>query len=253
MTDVAATLRQQRIHVHELKEAHEMNIGVNLQRVIWGYSELDTVPEQMFVVAKKSGGQVLAAFDGDKAIGFALAYAGSQGKTVYLHSHMVGVLPEYQDSGVGRLLKMAQRHDAMTRGFDLIEWTFDPLQMKNARFNIARLGAIVRRYLPNLYGYTNSALHAGLPTDRLVAEWWLRSARVEAILHGTSNATARVCQRITIPAGIRGLCKTDPKEAERIQSRVREQFQQYLANGLAAVGFEFDDKEGSYLLEPYED
>ena len=92
---------------------------------------------------------------------------------------MVGVLAEYRDRGVGRLLKLAQREDALARQINRIEWTFDPLQLKNASFNIARLGAIVRHYIPNLYGRTSSPLHAGLPTDRLVAEWWVRSSRVK--------------------------------------------------------------------------
>lgn len=230
-----------------------MSMGVDLQRRIWGYSETDTVPEQMFVVAKESGGQVLGAFHQDQAIGFALAFAGVHCGTVYLHSHMVGVVPEYQDRGVGRLLKLAQREDAIARGIDLIEWTFDPLQLKNARFNLAGLGAVVRRYIPNCYGRTSSPLHAGLPTDRLVAEWWVRSARVQDLLSGNTHAPGPQCARISIPVAIRQICSSNPSEAEKIQSRVREQFARQMAGSRAAVGFEFDERQGSYLLEPYED
>jgi predicted GNAT superfamily acetyltransferase len=173
MSEAIASVKEPGIQIRALQEVHEMRIGVELQRRIWDYSEIDTVPEQMFVVAKETGGQVLGAFHRDEAIGFAMAFAGVHHRGVYLHSHMVGVAPEYQDRGVGRLLKLAQRDDAIARGIELIEWTFDPLQLKNAHFNIARLGAMVRRYIPNLYGRTSSPLHAGLPTDRLVAEWWL--------------------------------------------------------------------------------
>ncbi len=90
---------------------------------------------------------------------------------------MLGVVDDYRNAGVGRRLKLAQREEALARGIDLVEWTFDPLEIKNAFFNIERLGAIVRRYVQNQYGITASPLHGGLPTDRCVAEWWLRSPR----------------------------------------------------------------------------
>jgi predicted GNAT superfamily acetyltransferase len=166
---------------------------------------------------------------------------------------MVGVIDEYQNRGVGRLLKLAQREDALERGINLIEWTFDPLHLKNAHFNIERLGAIVRHYIPNLYGRTSSPLHAGLPTDRLVAEWWVRSQRVEDVLAGNQRAANPNRERIAIPAGIRAICRDDPQSAEKIQTKLREQFLANIASGCAAVGFEFNEEQGTYLLEPYED
>jgi predicted GNAT superfamily acetyltransferase len=253
MTEGMASVKEPGILIRPLQEVQEMSIGVDLQRRVWGYSEIDTVPDQVFIVAKESGGQVLGAFHQGKAIGFALAFAGVHRGTVYLHSHMVGVVPEYQDRGVGRLLKLAQRDDAIARGIDLIEWTFDPLQLKNAHFNLARLGAIVRKYIPNCYGRTSSLLHAGLPTDRLVAEWWVRSARVQYLLSGNTHAPVPKCARISIPVAIRQICGSNAPEAEKIQSRVREQFERHIADGRAAVGFEFDEQQGSYVLEPYED
>lgn len=252
MCEGAVFVREMGIEVRMLQDVKEMNIGVELQRRVWGYSEIDTVPDQMFIVAKESGGQVLAAFDQGKPVGFALAFAGIHQGLHYLHSHMVGVLPEYQNRGVGRLLKLAQREDALNRGINLIEWTFDPLQIKNAHFNIARLGAVVRRYIPNCYGRTSSPLHAGLPTDRLVAEWWVASAHVNRVLSGTTRASQSGV-RISIPADIRQICANDPERAEAIQSQVREQFEMQIAAGRAAVGFELNDQQGSYVLEPYED
>ena len=240
------------ITVRSLRAVEEMRIGVELQQQIWGYSAIDTVPEQMFVVANESGGQVLGAFQQDRPIGFTLAFAGIHQQRPHLQSHMVGVVPEFQNQGVGRLLKLAQRDDAIARGIDLIEWTFDPLQLKNAHFNLARLGAIVRRYIPNCYGRTSSPLHAGLPTDRLVAEWWLSSDRVKRTIDG-NNQYRGFSTRISIPVAIRQICSNDPAQAEKIQSRVREQFEAYIAEGQAAVGLEFDQLQGSYLLEPYED
>jgi predicted GNAT superfamily acetyltransferase len=247
------SVKEEGILVRPLQEVEEMSIGVDIQRRVWGHSEIDTVPGQVFVVAHETGGQVLGAFQQGKAIGFALAFVGAHRGAVYLHSHMVGVLPEFQDRGVGRLLKLAQRDDAIARGIDLIEWTFDPLQLKNAHFNLERLGAIVRRYIPDCYGRTSSPLHAGLPTYRLVAEWWIRSPRVHDMLGSRRRTPEPNGASISVPAAIRQICNTDPSEAERVQARVREQFQRYIAQGHAAVGFAFDGLQGSYIVEPYED
>jgi predicted GNAT superfamily acetyltransferase len=262
MSEAIASPARQDFHIQPLLAAEDMQACVELQNRVWGYMPIDTVPEQIFIVAAKTGGHVLLARDNDAPIGFALAFAAVRAGRVYLHSHMVAVLDEYQNRGVGRLLKLAQRDDALNRGFDLIEWTFDPLQLKNARFNIARLGAIVRHYVPNLYGQTSSPLHAGLPTDRLVAEWWVRSPRVAGILNGGVPAQTekeapptlradRVC--VSIPANIRELCRDEPRLAEKIQSRIRQEFSTHFAHGRAVVAFQINEERGAYLLEPYED
>jgi predicted GNAT superfamily acetyltransferase len=246
-------MREPAIQIRAPQDTQEMRFGVPLQKQVWGYTEIDTVPEQMFIVAKESGGQVLFAFDQDNPIALALAFAAMHDGTIYLHSHMVGVVPGYQNRGVGRLLKFAQRDDAIARGINLIEWTFDPLQLRNAHFNLVRLGAIVRRYLPNFYGRTSSPLHAGLPTDRLVAEWWIQSTRVADILGGERNVPASSAVRISLPSGIREICGSDVQQAEKIQMRVRKEFEQHFARGCAAVGFALDETHSSYLLVPYED
>jgi predicted GNAT superfamily acetyltransferase len=253
MSEATTSAVKQEIHIRAMQEAEEMGVCVDLQQRIWGYAPLDTVPDQIFIVAKKTGGQVMTAYEGDTPVGFALAFAAIRDGFAYLHSHMVGVVEGYQNRGVGRLLKLAQREDALERGINLIEWTFDPLQLKNAHFNIERLGAIVRHYIPNLYGRTTSPLHAGLPTDRLVAEWWVRSQRVEDVLAGKPRPTGSDCQRIAIPADIRRICRDEPLTAEKIQRDVREQFVANITDGRAAVGFEFNKEQATYLLERYED
>src|SRR5215468_2642167 len=166
--------------VRKCETLEEFNTCVALEREIWGEADLEVEPTTLFVVASHTGGQVLGAFDGGRMVGYTLALVGLLEGTPYLHSHMTGVLSEYRDRGVGRMLKLHQRDDALGRGIRLIQWTFDPLEMRNAHFNLNRLGVICRRYLPNLYGLTTSPLHRGLPTDRLVAEWWLSSKRVVA-------------------------------------------------------------------------
>ena len=170
------------IEIRQLTNHQEFSDAVRLQKEIWGFDEVDLIPLRLFVVADKIGGQVLGAFDRTKMTGFCVCLpALKAGNKSYLHSHMLGVLPNYRNTGLGRALKLKQREYAIARGIDLIEWTFDPLEIKNAFFNIERLGAIARRYVYNQYGASSSHLHGRLPTDRLVAEWWLSSPRVDAI------------------------------------------------------------------------
>src|SRR5207248_8181960 len=153
------------------------------QREIWGFDAIELLPVRLFVVATKIGGQAFGAFDGNVMVGFCLAIPGIKaGSKSYLHSHMLGVRTESRNAGVGRILKLAQRDEALGRSIDLIEWTFDPLEIKNAYFNIERLGAIVRRYVLNQYGTTSNRLQGGLPSDRCTAEWWIASRRVQTIL-----------------------------------------------------------------------
>ena len=155
------------IDIRKCHQLDEMRACVRLQQEVWNFSDADLVPLRMFVVAEKIGGQVIAAFAGNEIVGFALSIPGVRGGQSYLHSHMLAVRKQYQNAGLGRRIKLFQRDDALARGFELIEWTFDPLEIKNAYLNIEKLGAIARRYSVNQYGITSSPLQGGLPTDRL--------------------------------------------------------------------------------------
>ena len=164
----------------------------------------------------------------------------------------MGVSPQYRNSGIGRALKLKQREYALASGLDLIEWTFDPLEIKNAFFNIERLGAIVRRYVHNQYGTTSSHLHGGLPTDRLVAEWWIASERVGAAAEGRSFERPGIEARISVPADIHELRKHDRQRAREIQARIGEEFDCCFRKNLAVLGFAKDDESGTYLLGKWE-
>ena len=130
------------VEIRKLTKHEELAGSVRLQKEIWGFEDIELLPLRLFVVAEKIGGQVLGAFDGDKMVAFCLGIPGLKpGGHYYLHSHMLGVLPEYRNTGLGRQLKLRQRSDALERGIALIEWTFDPLEIKNAFFNIERLGS----------------------------------------------------------------------------------------------------------------
>jgi predicted GNAT superfamily acetyltransferase len=239
--------------IRPLTDREDLKSVVRLQRQIWGFEDVDLIPLRLFVVASKIGGQVYGAFDGAQLIGFCMAIPGLKpgGKT-YLHSHMLGVLPEYRNTGVGRRLKLVQRDDALARGIDLIEWTFDPLEIKNAFFNMERLGAIVRRYVPNQYGTTSSPLHGGLPTDRCIAEWWIASPRVRAILAGQPFERPPAEERIAIPSDIASIRANQPARARDIQQKACEQFRSAFDRGFAVIGFEKTEQAATYLLGKWE-
>jgi predicted GNAT superfamily acetyltransferase len=243
----ASRLASAPITVRHCETLAEYEECVRLQLITWG-EEL-VVPSGLFVVARETGGQTLGAFAGKQLVGFTLGLAGIHGRTQIIHSHMTAVLPEFRDRGIGRMLKQAQRNDALARGIHLVEWTFDPLELKNAHFNINRLGAVVKRYIPNCYGITESPLHAGLPTDRLVAEWYLDSPRVEAILRGDTPRPAAESARISIPSDVSERKQKDAAAGERVQSEMRRLFLARLGEGYIVIGLEIGPKEASYILE----
>jgi predicted GNAT superfamily acetyltransferase len=244
---------EQALEIHQLSKLSEFSDAVRLQREIWGFKDVDLLPLRLFVVASKIGGQALGAFHDGRMVAFCLCIPGLKpGGKYYLHSHMLGVLPEYRNSGVGRKLKLKQREYALAGGIDLIEWTFDPLEIKNAFFNVERLGAIARRYVHNQYGTTTSHLHGGLPTDRLIAEWWIRTNRVEAVCNGRQLAKSDAAVRIAVPAEIGELRHHDPPRARSIQEGIGKEFDRQFQAGLAVVGFEKSREAGTYLLGTWE-
>jgi predicted GNAT superfamily acetyltransferase len=240
----------------------ELSACVQLQVEVWGYGDRDVVPRRVFIVSKQIGGQVMGAFDTslpgaspegnpENLVGFAMALPGITQGRPYLHSHMLAVNPEYRNRGIGRRLKLFQRDEALRRGIRRMEWTFDPLEIKNSFLNVAKLGAIVRRYAVNFYGVSSSRLHGQVPTDRLYAEWWLDSDWVSSTLGGKSKTVPAVEQEISVPHQI-AQWRHSPADQERvldIQTRNREHFQQAFAQQLAVVGFRIDaEGNGIYQL-----
>ena len=151
------------------------------------------------------------------------------------------------------MLKLFQRDEALGRGIRLIVWTFDPLELRNAHFNLNRLGAICREYLPNLYGVTTSPLHRGLPTDRLVVEWQLDSARVVAAIGGLAKELDAAPATIDLPSEIGGPGQRDSARVAEVQTRVRGEFIGWFKRGYAAVGVRKSASCTSYLLTPWSD
>ncbi len=169
----------------------EFEAAVQIQKEIWGFDDIELLPVRLFVVATKVGGQVFGAFDGGRMVGFLLAIPGikADGRRLSAQPHARCPWPNISDRGLGRMLKLEQRREALARGIDLVEWTFDPLELKNAFFNMERLGAVCAGYVLNQYGTTSSHLHGGLPTDR-----WQRNGIGESPGPKRSRTGSR-CQR----------------------------------------------------------
>jgi predicted GNAT superfamily acetyltransferase len=268
------------IVIRGCKGFEELQACVDLQIEVWGYCEGDVIPRRAFLVAQKIGGQVLGAFDTDlpgasaegdagSMVGFALALPGvktgarsrSGRPESYLHSHMLAVKEGYRNRKIGARLKLAQRHEALARGIERIEWTFDPLEIKNAFLNIHKLGAIIRTYEVDFYGVSSSRLQGGLPTDRLVAEWWLGSLRVAAAVSGdppqATAASGRFQtsleqEQIVVPAAIYQWKAEEGNRplAKKVQAENRLRFQDAFSRGLAVVAFTRDQAgNGIYHLE----
>ena len=237
------------IEIRVLTELEEFRETAALQQAVWGFSELDCVPPRIYIVNKHVGGLALGAFDAGRMIGFSFAMAGCRrtGET-FLHSNMTGLLPEYQNRSLGRRLKLRQREEALAFGYRMIEWTFDPLEIRNAYFNIEKLGAVMRTYRPNCYGITSSKLHGSIPTDRLVAEWEIDTDRVRhAIEHGHS-ARREGAREIVIPEEAALMRASNPEQTLAIQTEVRRQFEQAFADRLIVTGYRLAAGGGVFEL-----
>lgn len=259
------------IRIRSCEGFDEFEACVQLQIETWGYVESEIIPRKTFLLAQKIGGQVIGAFDVNSEleqqdgqrefmVGFAMSLPGikaNEGSVApYLHSHMLAVREGYRNRGIGVQLKRHQRDEALSRGITRMEWTFDPLEIKNAFLNIHRLGVIARSYYPDFYGVSSSRLQGGLPTDRLVAEWELDSPRVKAILDGQPAHERIVEERISVPAAIYQwkASKADRERALAVQLENRSKFQHAFSRGLAVIGFALDaERNGIFELARWSD
>ena len=271
------------LRFRDLHTADEFRQVMALEQEVWGFTDLnDMVTVPVFTITTKRGAILIGAFDAsERMVGFVYSIVGMKGRQVLQWSHMLGVLTAYRNSGLGRDLKLAQRERALAQGYELIEWTFDPLQALNAHLNFTKLGIVAEEYHRNVYGESTSILHRGTPTDRLVAQWWIRRPHVErrvapagplplrsAELDGAvpvnvtrnagawlANDTVRLdCDErrlvLEIPMGFSDIQREAPELALDWRLRTREIFEAYFARGYRAVDFFLDRPagRGRYLL-----
>jgi predicted GNAT superfamily acetyltransferase len=203
-----------------------------------------------------AGGWTLGAFVGDEIVGFVHhMIAVRNGNEIIGYSHMMAVARAYQNRGVGGRLKWAQRARALSEGRKFIKWTWDPMQARNAHFNLNRLGVTVRAYAENFYGtdYATTTRKTeesvNLDSDRLFAGWQLDSGRVTLLAEGGKPLpSSPPAATIEIPPDWSTLVRDHAVIARREQLRVRAEFKDAFAAGLVCAGFERDDAHPRYLL-----
>lgn len=244
------------IKVRECSKIVEFYECIEIQRKVFASPELEISPVRHFIVAQNAGGFTLGAFTTDgKLAGFVLSNAGIGAKgEPFFYSHMTAVSDGFQNFGIGAKLKWAQRAEALKRGANFIKWTFQPVQARNAFFNLEKLGAVVREYRANFYGtdYSTSTAQSekiGLDSDRLFADWHLESEKVKALAHGGSFAEQDYAVgKIEIPGDWNDLVKTNPPQAIAEQTRVKNEFQAAFAENLIAKSFVRSDTNPHFLL-----
>jgi len=267
----------QSIVYRDLTTLEEFAGVVDLEREIWGPGYDEVVPVPILAVTVMRGGILIGAFAGERMVGFVYSIAGIKHGKPTQWSHMLGVLDAFRGEGVGYQLKILQRERTLAMGLELIEWTYDPMQAMNAHLNFAKLGVIAEEYEVNVYGESTSPLHGGNPTDRFVAEWWVREPRVAEKLRGAVPlapvltvepagrsrpagewlAPAAVdlsldAKRISveIPTGFTNMLSRAPDLALEWRMATRDLFTTYFARGYRAVEFFLDrpSRTGTYLL-----
>jgi predicted GNAT superfamily acetyltransferase len=256
--------------IRRLQTVAELRAAEDLQRAVWRFPWRDVIPVHEMVAAIRSGGHVFGAFDGRRLAGFGFGTPGLRGRRPFHYSRMVGVLPEYRDRGVGFALKRFQRRLVIAQGLDLVRWTYDPLQSRNARFNIEKLGCTAREYLVNAFGAMESRMGRGLETDRFLVDWAVRSRRVERCLAGRSETPpfaeavggwAPAIDARALKADVRRrerrVSVEIPWEVDRLPAAVakrwraatREAFLAYFVRGYVVMGYAVGDGRGLYLLQ----
>jgi len=274
------------ITYRDLTTLEEFAQVVELERAIWGPGYDEVVPVPILVVTVLRGGILIGGFENERMIGFVYSLPGIKHGKPTQWSHMLGVLDEFRRAGVGRELKLLQRERTLGMGLDLIEWTYDPMQAMNAHLNFAKLGVVVEEYEENVYGESSSPLHRGNPTDRFVAEWWVREPHVERRIRQAGSirlradelADAKPVNRmepsgdffesvdvdlsvdarrllVHIPMGFTEMLTKSPELALAWRICTRAIFTTYFDRGYKAVDFFLNQRArtGAYLLVRVED
>jgi chorismate synthase len=249
------------ITIHPLTSHAEIHAVEQLQRAVWGVPDVEIVPLHVLITAARNGGLLLGAFDGQRLAGFVFGFPGLAPDGRLKHcSHMAGVHPDYRDRGLGYRLKLAQREHVLAQGIDLITWTFDPLETRNASLNFRKLGALCHTYIRDLYGPMRDSLNAGLPSDRFQVDWWVGSDRVvERLWAGGASAPLSPWERagiraapllIEVPANFQTIKATDMSQAVHWRLHSRQLFEDAFAASYQVTDFLYQVGRCHYLLEP---
>lgn len=269
------------MELRDLKTLDDFAQVVELEKAIWGVDYGDVVCVPILAITVKRGGVLVGAFERGRMVGFVYSLPGIKGGKPIQWSHMLGVEDEYRNAGLGHTLKLEQRLRSIEIGCDLVEWTYDPMQALNAHLNFAKLGVVVEEYGINMYGESTSHLHKGTPTDRFIAQWWIREPHVVRRIESHSLAVVRASEAadapvvnltrssgpwlecegydldradrrlwVEIPTGFTEMQRDDPQRALDWRLATRAIFTTYLGRGYRVVDFVMDrpNARGRYLL-----
>lgn len=255
------------ISIRALQSIAEVHACEDLQRRVWRMpDDLEVVPLHLLLTVQRNGGLLLGAFDGADLVGllFGFPACDRDGKPKHC-SHMMGVDPAYQSAGIGYQLKLAQREFVLAQGLDLVTWTYDPLESRNAYLNIQKLGAVCRTYIRDYYGTLADGLNAGLPSDRFEVMWWIADdppgQRLPHQDSGWDNRavfganvptrtpggllmpgslaleTGAPVVQVEIPTDFQAIKAADPGLALEWRLAMRQVFETYFATGYTVVDF----------------
>jgi predicted GNAT superfamily acetyltransferase len=246
------------IVIRECTTIKEFDECVRLQREVFRMPDMEISPRRHLIVSRLAGGWILGAFTatGGALAGFVHHLVAVRAEEIIGYSHMMAVSAEYQNRGLGARLKWAQRERALVEGRNFIRWTFEPMQARNAHFNLNRLGVVIRSYGVNFYGWdagTEATAADGkqfnIDSDRLIAQWELRTPRVEQCARGERPAhTSAPVATVEIPPDWNRLRREDGLTAQSELLRVRSEFQTHFAAGLVCAGFEREGARPCYLF-----
>ncbi|MGB0387041.1 MAG: hypothetical protein ACPGWR_19675 [Ardenticatenaceae bacterium] len=272
------------IVIRPVKTIVESRMVEDLSMRVWEAGPESTVPDHVIITIAKNRGVVLLAFDGEQPVGFCLGFVGLTKELRMKHcSHQAGVLRAYQNSGLGYQLKVAQRKMVLGQGIDHVTWTFDPLETRNANLNLHKLGAVCRTYMRNVYGDIRDGLNAGLPTDRFLVDWWVKSEWVgsridqkvspptlsqweaqgvpvlnaptrnrDGYLVPPTNLPALNDARyylVELPPSIQAIKSADISLAHAWRMHTRALFEEAFAQGYSAIDLLYENRRTCYLLE----
>ena len=269
------------MQIRKLATPQEYLEAEEVQRTVWHFPDREIVALNELVVIQKNGGHVFGAFDRGKMIAFCFGSPAFKDGKAYHYSRMLGVMPGHQDSGLGYTLKLKQRDYVLEQGLDLVTWTFDPLQSRNAYLNVEKLGCVISEYIVNLYPESNSQFNAGMESDRFTPEWWIASSRVKERIAGkrathdvgayapaletradkkgwrvpvdVSTRRREKLVSVEIPDDLDALKKDDLRLAQEWRRATRKAFLAYFKKGYVIHGFagvpEVGRRRSFYLLE----
>ncbi|MFE3575233.1 GNAT family N-acetyltransferase [Lysinibacillus sp. NPDC059133] len=257
------------IDIREIKTIEQLEQVQQLEYDVWG---MPSIPIHQTLTAVKNGGIVVGAFDGDQLVGFSYGFSGFREGKSYLCSHMLGIDENYRSQGIGEKLKYAQQAIAIERGYDLMVWTFDPLETRNGFLNLSKLNGICYTYIENCYGEMQDGLNKGLPSDRFEVCWYIatdyvsKSVSIDAknavpvascVLNEQGFPHLNITEdlkynedlyALPVPKDFQALKLQDPTLALEWRFKTRHILQRLFAQGYAAVQLQQQEHYNEYVL-----